>query len=116
MISDTSLFLTICIATYNRADHIAETMESIIPQLSDDVELLVVDGASTDNTEEIVRPYADHDQRIRYVRLAKKGGVDQDYCKSVELARGKYCWLFTYDDLIKPGSVAAVLAAVNDDT
>jgi abequosyltransferase len=104
--------LSICIATYNRAGYIGQTLDSIIPQLADDVELLVVDGASTDNTEEIVRRYADEDPHIRYVRLHVKGGVDQDYDKSVELAHGEFCWLFTDDDLFKPGAVAAVKAAI----
>lgn len=106
--------LTICIATYNRSDYIGETLDSIIPQLSDDVELLVVDGASTDTTEAVVRSYMNHEPRIRYVRLAVKGGVDQDYCKSVELARGAYCWLFTDDDVLKPGAVDAVKTAINE--
>ena len=106
--------LSICIATYNRACYIYETIESITPQLTDDVELLIVDGASTDDTEKIVRRYEELDCRIRYVRLAAKGGVDQDYCKSVELARGEYCWLFTDDDLLKPDAVAAVKAAISD--
>lgn len=108
------LLLSICIATYNRAGFIAETLESIIPQLADDVELLVVDGASTDQTEGVMRGYVDSDPRIRYVRLDAKGGVDQDYCKSVRLARGEFCWLFTDDDLLKPGAVAAVKAAIKD--
>ncbi len=105
--------LSICIATYNRADYIGETLDSIIPQLTDDVELLVVDGASTDNTEEVLRTYVKKCNRIRYVRLAKKGGVDQDYDKSVELAQGEMCWLFTDDDLLKPGAVPAVKAAIS---
>jgi abequosyltransferase len=104
--------LSICIATYNRAGYIAETLDSIIPQLDDDVELLVVDGASTDNTEDVVLKFAQEESRIRYVRLPAKGGVDQDYDKSVELARGEFCWLFTDDDLLKPGAVAAVKAAI----
>lgn len=110
----TKPLLSICIATYNRSTFIGETLDSIIPQLSDDVELLVVDGASTDNTETVVQGYADREPLIRYVRLAEKGGVDQDYCKAVELARGEFCWLFTDDDLLKPGAVAAVIAAIND--
>ncbi|MBU2575067.1 MAG: glycosyltransferase family 2 protein [Elusimicrobia bacterium] len=104
--------LSICIATYNRAGYIGETLDSIIPQLDDDVELLVVDGASTDNTEDVVRKYAQKKSRIRYVRLPAKGGVDQDYDKAVEFARGEFCWLFTDDDLLKPGAVAAVKAAI----
>ena len=106
--------LSVCIATYNRASYIGETLDSIIPQLDDDVELLVVDGASTDNTEDVVREYAQKESRIRYVRLPTKGGVDQDYDKSVELARGEFCWFFTDDDLLKPGAVAAVKAAIGE--
>jgi glycosyltransferase involved in cell wall biosynthesis len=104
--------LSICIATYNRAGFIGETLDSIIPQLDDDVELLVVDGASTDNTDDVVREFTQKESRIRYVRLSSKGGVDQDYDRSVELARGEYCWLFTDDDLVKPGAVAAVKSAI----
>jgi abequosyltransferase len=104
--------LSICIATYNRAGYIGETLDSIIPQLDDDVELLVVDGASTDNTEDVVQKYAQKESRVRYVRLSAKGGVDQDYDKAVELVRGEFCWLFTDDDLLKPGAVAAVKAAI----
>lgn len=105
--------LSICIATYNRAGYIGQTLDSIIPQLADDMELLVVDGASTDNTEDVVRTYVDAHSRIHYVRLPAKGGVDQDYSKSVELAHGEFCWLFTDDDLLKPGAVATVKAAID---
>jgi len=107
--------LSICIATYNRASFIGETLDSIIPQLDDDVELLIVDGASTDNTEDVVRNYTLKDTRIQYVRLPAKGGVDHDYDKSIELAHGEFCWLFTDDDLFKPGAVAAVKAAIKKD-
>jgi glycosyltransferase involved in cell wall biosynthesis len=106
--------LSICIATYNRAAYIGETLESIIPQLDDDVEILVVDGASTDNTEDVLRQYAGKESRIRYIRLSAKGGIDQDYDKSVQLARGKYCWLFTDDDVLRPGAVNAVKSAINE--
>jgi abequosyltransferase len=106
--------LSICIATYNRASYIGETLDSIIPQLNDDVEILVVDGASTDNTENIMQSYVSVDPRIRYIRLSSKGGVDQDYDKSVEFSRGEYCWLFTDDDLLKSGAIAAVKAAIKE--
>jgi abequosyltransferase len=108
----TKPFLSICIATYNRASYIGETLNSIIQQLDDDVELLVVDGASTDNTKDVVRKYAQKESKIRYICLSAKGGVDHDYDKSVEFALGEFCWLFTDDDLLKPGAVAAVKAAI----
>jgi len=104
--------LSICIATYNRAEYLGETLDSIVPQLGDDVELLVVDGASTDNTEDLVNAYTRDYAHIRYVRLPAKGGVDQDYNTAVESACGEYCWLFTDDDLLKPGAVDTVRAAI----
>ncbi len=106
--------LSICIATYNRAGFIGATLESIIPQLTEKVEILVVDGASPDNTAEVVRDYQSTCGQLRYVRLVTKGGVDQDYCKAVELARGEYCWLFTDDDALKPGSIQSVLSAIEE--
>jgi abequosyltransferase len=104
--------LSICIATYNRAAFIGRTLESIIRQLEDGVEILVVDGASPDNTCEVVDGYVRECPRVRYVRLPEKGGVDQDYDRAVTMAHGRYCWFFTDDDILKPGAVKAVLAAI----
>jgi len=104
--------LSICIATYNRAKYIGETLESIIPQVTEDVEIVIADGASTDSTRAVVERYADSCKQIRYIRLPAKGGVDQDYCKAVEYAQGEYCWLFTDDDILKPGAIQAVMAAM----
>lgn len=105
-----SPLLSICIATHNRADYIGETLDSIIPQLTDEVEIVVVDGASTDATQEVLERYAAVCPGLRYIRLLEKGGVDQDYCKAVEHACGEYCWLFPDDDLFKPGAIPRVLS------
>jgi glycosyltransferase involved in cell wall biosynthesis len=105
--------LSICIATYNRARVIGQTIESIAPQLSDDCELVIADGASPDNTASVVRSYAESNPQIRYVQLPKKGGVDRDYCLCVEAARGEFCWLLSDDDLLTPDAVARVLAQLD---
>lgn len=102
--------LSICIATFKRADYIGETLASIVPQLVDGVEVLVFDGASPDATAEVVARFVDVDGRVRYVRADVNAGVDQDFDRAVDLARGEHCWLFADDDLIAPGAVARVLA------
>lgn len=101
--------LSICIATYNRADYIGETLESIIPQVTDEVEIVIVDGASTDGTSDVVRSYAEACKQIHYIKLPSKGGIDHDFCKAVEHAKGEMCWLFTDDDLLKPNAISIVL-------
>jgi abequosyltransferase len=105
--------LSICIATYNRADFIAESLDSILAQNLDEVEVVIVDGASTDHTAELVGRYVQERPGIfRYFREPTKGGVDLDYAKAVSYAAGEYCWLFTDDDPLMPGAVARVLAAL----
>lgn len=110
-----SIKLSICIATLNRANFIGATLESIVNQATDEVEIVVVDGASTDNTAQVVRQYQEQFPRLHYVQLEAKGGVDRDYDRAVALAHGEYCWLMTDDDLFKPGAIQAVLAAMNAD-
>ena len=104
--------LSICISTLNRASFIGETLESIVSQATQDLEILVLDAGSTDRTEDVVSEYARCYPGLRYVKQATNNGIDQDFDHAVELARGKYCWLMPDDDLMKPGSVAAVLEAI----
>lgn len=106
--------LSICIATYNRGGFIAQTLDSIITQLDARFELLVVDGASPDNTASVVERYLSTDCPIRYFRESENSGIDGDYDKAVGYARGEYCWLMTDDDLLEPGALTRVLAALVD--
>lgn len=83
--------------------------------MQDDVELVIVDGGSPDNTEEIVAPYARQYNNVRYVREKTNSGVDEDYDKAVGYARGRYCWLMPDDDLMRPGAIARILEAIKED-
>lgn len=105
--------LSVCIATRNRADFIGETLESIIRQCPPEVDIVVLDGASTDNTGVVVSRLQRSFPALRYERQDKNGGVDRDYDAAVALAKGDYCWLMSDDDLLKPGAVEAVLRAMN---
>jgi len=100
--------LSFCIPSYNFGEFIGETLESIIGQENDGVEIIVGDGASTDNTAEVVRRYEAHFPRLTYQNFGKKGGVDLDLSKTVELATGDYCWLMSSDDVLKPGAIQRV--------
>ena len=109
------IILSICIATFKRGDVIAETLDSIVGQLRDGVELVIVDGASPDNTEDVVAPYAREYPNVRYIREETNSGVDEDYDKAVGYADGRYCWLMPDDDLMRPGAVARILEAIEEN-
>ena len=103
--------LSVPIPVYNFAGFLPETLASIMQQdRVDEVEVLVVDGASTDNTADVMRDLCAKYSNLRYHRLPEKGGIDRDMAKSVELSRGEYCWLFSGDDIMNPGALKDVLA------
>lgn len=101
--------LSICIPVYNFGEYIGETLDSIINQMVDEIEIVIVDGASTDNTPEVVRGFQEKYPGINYVRLKKRGGIDNDIARAVDEASGDYCWLFSADDIMKPGAIATLL-------
>jgi abequosyltransferase len=113
MIEEEDKKLSICIATFNRGKYIGETLDSILSQISPDVELVVVDGASPDNTPEVMASYVSTYPEIRYFRELVNSGIDADYDKAVGYAVGQYCWLMTDDDLLKPGAIKRVLAELD---
>jgi abequosyltransferase len=107
--------LSLCIPTYNFGRFIAETLHSILEQDgADEIEVLVVDGASTDNTTDIVTGLTNQYPQIKYFRLPAKGGIDRDMAKSVELATGEYCWLFSSDDTMIRGALRTVLNEIKE--
>lgn len=99
--------------TRNRAGFISEALESVISQADDSIEIVVVDGASTDNTEEVVLKYQQKFKNLVYCRLEENGGVDRDMAKAITLARGRYCWLFSDDDALKPGAIKRILKEID---
>lgn len=108
--------LSICIPTFNRGSYIGETLESIVSQLEENIEIVIVDGGMTDNTEQVVSSYQRLFPNIRYTRKEASGnqpsneGFDRDCNYAVEIARGEYCWLMPDDDLLLPGAIKKILS------
>ena len=101
--------LSICIPTYNFGAFIGETLESVLSQVVDGVEVVVLDGGSTDDTTQVVESFQQRHPSLRYERRDERGGIDRDMARTVDLGRGEYCWIFCSDDLMKPGAIARVL-------
>ena len=101
--------LSICIPTYNFGAFIGETLNSIVGQATEGIEIVIVDGASTDNTAHVVHEVQQSFPRLRFCRREVNMGVDADLAKTVDLAEGDYCWLMSSDDVLAPHAVARVL-------
>jgi len=90
--------LTIIIPTFNRADFLKESIQSVLSQTFTDFELIVVDDGSTDLTGEVVREFP----QVRYVPCPVNSGVSHARNLGIGLARGRYiCFLDSDDSWIK---------------
>lgn len=82
--------VSVCLVTYNRAELLPRTLESILSQEFSDFELIISDDGSIDHTEEICLEYARRDSRIRYMRNKKNLGMPGNLNVSIQAATGDY--------------------------
>lgn len=89
--------LTIHMCTYNRAHTIQQAIDSVLEQTYTDWELLILDDASTDTTQEIVSTYIS-DNRIKYIRNENNLGITRNRNKALSLSLGEYIAVLDSDD------------------
>jgi len=88
--------VNVVIPTYNRAHLIRKAVQSVLDQSYQDFEIIIVDDASTDNTEEAVRSLKD--ERIRYIRHEKNKGAGAARNTGIRAANGEYIAFQDSDD------------------
>lgn len=105
--------VTIGVPAYNAQRYLALALDSVLAQTYADIEILVVDNASTDSTPDIVQRYAERDPRIRYVRNPENIGAGRNFKRCVELARTEYFRWQSADDLSAPTFVERCVAVLD---
>jgi glycosyltransferase involved in cell wall biosynthesis len=107
--------LTIAIPTYNRYETLCANITRIVPQLSSDVCLLVVNNASTDKTHDLEAwVLSNHpDANIRVVRNITNVGAGANVTRIFELVETPWVWTLMDDDPVDPGAVMGILAAID---
>jgi len=108
-----SIKLSLCIPTYNRADTLPFTLQSIIsqivPEFQNIVEIVVSDNASTDSTQEVIREYQQLFSNITYFRFPSNQGPDTNFLQVISIARGEYCWYVGSDDSLMDNSLKLLM-------
>lgn len=92
--------LTIFVVTYNRANYLKLTLQSIIEQTYRDFCLVVLDNASTDDTENLVKSFEDN--RLIYLRQKENVGGPNNINTALNIASTPYFIIFHDDDLMLP--------------
>lgn len=103
------MLVSVIIASHNFGEYITEAVMSILTQGVDDLEVIVVDDASTDDTRERLRGIADPRVRVEYLQ---KVGVGAARNHGLRLARGRFIAYLDADDRWSQGKLQAQLAVL----
>lgn len=102
--------VSIIMPTYNAAQFVGESIESIMAQTYTNWELIITDDKSTDNTLSILRDYARRDDRIKIQENAQNSGAGFSRNASISAARGRYIAFCDSDDRWMPKKLEFQLA------
>ena len=105
--------LTICIPTYNRAAFLDECLASLCPQLTEGVELIVLDNASSDETATVVGKWRQATPLgIGYERHPENIGGNRNLDAAARRGKGRYIWVLGDDEVVLAGAVKRILSLV----
>jgi glycosyltransferase involved in cell wall biosynthesis len=107
--------VTIGLPIYNGEQLLPQALESLLTQDFDDVEVVISDNASVDDTPELCAAYAARDPRIRYVRNERNLGSIPNFNRLVGLARGEYFKWAAHDDWCEPEFVRRCVEVLDAD-
>ena len=107
--------VTVGIACYNAEDFLEAALTSVLAQTLTDLEVIVVDDASTDSSVSIARRFADMDARVRVEVLGANTGPGGARNRVLELARGKWYAVLDSDDLYHPERLETLIKAAEHD-
>ncbi|WP_147624258.1 glycosyltransferase [Treponema denticola] len=105
--------ITVIIPTYNKADFISQTIESVLQQTYKNFEIVIIDDCSSDNTEHIVQKYLSG--KIRYFKHKTNWGPGATFNDGIEKAQSEYVTLIASDDILLPNHLELIMQEFKKD-
>lgn len=107
------MLFSIIVPVYNSERFIRNCLNSIIEQTYEDLEVIIIDDGSTDNTANILESYSKKDTRIKIYRF-ENAGVSISRRRGISLAQGEYILFVDSDDTISPDLLKEICLTINN--
>lgn len=112
---ESAIKLSILIPTFNHGEYIKVLLESIISQVErrKDVEVLIADNASTDNTSEICLSFCKKSTNLKYKRNESNLGFDLNVVGLINSSLGRFSWIIGSDDWLESVAIETVISCID---
>lgn len=104
--------VSICIPAYNNEKVILRTLNALVKQTYKDIEIIVVDDCSSDNTSEVVKSIGD--KRIKLFHNENNLGMSGNWNMCVSKANGEFVKLICADDILEPDSIEKEVKCITE--
>lgn len=112
---DGSPLVSVIVPTWNRSNIIARVLDSILVQSFSNLEIIVGDNASDDDTYEIIMAYANSDSRVKCFRNCRNLGAIHNWRECLSRAKGDYIKVVWSDDWLEPNTIQELLLPLLGD-
>lgn len=100
--------VTIVTPTYNQAEYLAETIESILAQTYPNIEYIVINDGSTDHTENVLNLYRERVTCITQENMGQSATLNKGWA----IAKGKFIGYLSSDDILYPDAIKSLVFAI----
>lgn len=105
--------VSVCVPTYNGARYLRECLDSIVAQSHYNIEIIIIDDCSSDNTIEIIQEYIDGDDRVKFYQNKKNKGLVGNWQECVKKSNGSWIKFLFQDDILLPNCIEVMLACAS---
>jgi glycosyltransferase involved in cell wall biosynthesis len=110
-----SPLISVALCTYNGAKYLPEQMDSILGQSLQNIEIIIADDRSADDTQDIIKNYAEKDPRIKYFINESNLGFNKNFEKAISLTSGELIAISDQDDTWLPDKLRLLADNIGDN-
>lgn len=114
---NTLVKVSVIIPNYNHAPFLKQRIDSVLDQTYQDLEIIILDDRSTDNSVQVIESYRTHPKISQIVINTQNGGSPfLQWKKGIELAKGEWIWIAESDDWCEPVFLETLMKEIDTDT